>query len=187
MSEPVAFQDDYPDDVAHCYGCGRLNSDGLHVRSFWDSDGEGTIARLLPDEKYLAIPGYVYGGLIASFIDCHGTGSAAAAMARRDSAANRPEEGTEGRDSATDGRAPATESATEQATPAERPMPRFVTASLQVDYRAPTPMGVELVARGAIVEITDRKVVTDITLQAGDVTVATGRVIAVRMPEGLAD
>lgn len=156
---PVAFQDEYPDDVAHCYGCGRLNAEGLHVRSFWDDSGAGTIARLLPDEKYTAVPGYVYGGLIASFIDCHGTGTAAAAMARRYAAA----EGDVG----------------------EQAPPRFVTASLHVDYRAPTPMGVELVARGTVAEITDRKVVTDITLQAAGVTVATGRVVAVRMPAGL--
>ncbi|MEI7671325.1 MAG: PaaI family thioesterase, partial [Deltaproteobacteria bacterium] len=24
-----AFQDYYPDDLSHCYGCGRLNDDGL--------------------------------------------------------------------------------------------------------------------------------------------------------------
>lgn len=158
--EGVAFQDNYSDDVAHCYGCCRLNSAGLQVRSFWDSDTEGTIARLLPDEKYTAVPGYVYGGLLASFVDCHGTGTAAGAMARREGAGEQKDLGAQA-------------------------LPRFVTASLQVDYRAPTPMGVELVARGTITEITDRKVITDITVDAGDLTVATGRVVAVRMPEGL--
>ena len=33
------LQDLYPDDSAHCYGCGRLNADGLHVKSEWH-DGE---------------------------------------------------------------------------------------------------------------------------------------------------
>ena len=161
MTRPsVAFQDLYPDDVAHCYGCGRLNSAGLQVRSFWEVEGETAIARLTPDPKYTAVPGYVYGGLIASLVDCHGTGTAAGAMARRDA------EAAGGQDD-------------------DRPMPRFVTASLHVDYRAPTPMGVELVARATVTEITDRKVATDITVQAGDVTVATGRVVAVRMPEHL--
>ena len=68
-------------------------------------------------------------------------------------------------------------------------VPRFVTASLQVDYRKPTPMGVELAARGEIVEITEKKVVVDITVSAGEgeaaVVVATGRVVAVRMPSTL--
>lgn len=150
MTADEAFQDRYPDDVAHCYGCGRLNSEGLRVRSFWN--GEQTIARLTPDRNYTAIPGYVYGGLIASFIDCHGTGTGAAVLARRD--------GTD-------------------------ELPRCVTASLHVDYRKPTPMGVELLAHGTVVEVTDRKVVTDITVKADDVTVATGQVVAVRMPENL--
>ncbi|MFA5896987.1 MAG: PaaI family thioesterase, partial [Thermoplasmata archaeon] len=28
-----AFQDTYPDELAHCYGCGRLNEKGLHLRT----------------------------------------------------------------------------------------------------------------------------------------------------------
>lgn len=33
-----AIQDFYPDDVVYCYGCGRLNEHGLHIRSAWDGD-----------------------------------------------------------------------------------------------------------------------------------------------------
>lgn len=75
-----AFQDTYPDDLSHCYGCGRLNPDGLQLKSYWD--GDETVARFRPRPSHTAIPGYVYGGLIASLIDCHGTGSASAAAAR---------------------------------------------------------------------------------------------------------
>ena len=78
--EPLAVQDVYPDDLAHCYGCGRLNESGLHVRSRWE--GDETVARLTPRPEHTAIPGYVYGGLVASLIDCHGTGSAALAAWR---------------------------------------------------------------------------------------------------------
>ena len=28
-----AIQDFYPDDLAVCYGCGRLNAEGMHVRT----------------------------------------------------------------------------------------------------------------------------------------------------------
>ena len=28
-----AIQDIYPDDIAWCYGCGRLNDDGHHLRT----------------------------------------------------------------------------------------------------------------------------------------------------------
>lgn len=84
MSED-AFQDSYPDELSHCYGCGRLNRDGLQLKSYWD--GEETVARFRPRPSHTAIPGYVYGGLLASLIDCHGTGSASAAAGRA-----RPEE-----------------------------------------------------------------------------------------------
>ena len=76
MSEH-AFQDAYPDELSHCYGCGRLNPDGLQLKSYWDKDE--TVARFRPRPSHMAIPGYVYGGLLASLIDCHGTGSASAA------------------------------------------------------------------------------------------------------------
>ena len=76
MSEK-AFQDTYPDNLSHCYGCGRLNPEGLQLKSYWD--GEETVAHFRPRPSHMAIPGYVYGGLLASLIDCHGTGSASAA------------------------------------------------------------------------------------------------------------
>ena len=37
MSEK-AIQDLYPEDTAHCYGCGRLNEHGLHIKSYWHGD-----------------------------------------------------------------------------------------------------------------------------------------------------
>lgn len=159
MSEELAVQDLYPEDVAHCYGCGRLNERGHRIRSFWD--GDETVARFTPEPHHTAIPGYVYGGLVASLIDCHGTGSAALAAAR--AAGLELEPGTD---------------------PGQ--VPRYVTARLEVDYRRPTPLGPELEVRGRIVERTDRKVVVEETLSAEGEVTATGRVVAVRMPEELA-
>lgn len=147
-----SIQDFYPDDLALCYGCGRLNEHGLHIKSFWD--GDQTVCRLTPRPYHTAVPGYVYGGLIASLIDCHGTGSAALA-AYRDQ--NRK--------------------------PGSDPPLRFLTASLQVDYLAPTPIVGELEARGTIREVKGRKVVTDIVVRAGGQETARGRVIAVQAPE----
>ena len=149
-----AVQDYYPEDVAHCFGCGRLNEEGHQLKTVWE--GEETVSRFRPKGCHTAIPGYVYGGLIASLLDCHGTGGAAAAALRR-----------EGREIG-DGEAP-----------------RFVTASLQVDFLKPTPLGPELEVRGRVVEITDRKVVLEETLSADGVVTARGRVVAVKMPEGM--
>ncbi len=148
----LAFQDLYPDELSYCYGCGRLNEHGLHVKSYWD--GDETVATFQPQPYHIAIPGYVYGGLIASLMDCHATGTAAAAAYR---AAGR-EMGSE-------------------------PPLRFVTASLHVDYVRPTPLGVPLEVRGRVVEIKGRKVVVRATVSAAGQICAQGEIVAVRMPE----
>lgn len=67
-----AIQDFYPEEFAHCYGCGRANGQGLHLKSY--IDGNETVARFKPAEIYSGgYPGHVYGGMIASLLDCHGT------------------------------------------------------------------------------------------------------------------
>lgn len=152
--EIKAIQDYYPDDVAHCYGCGKLNVHGHQIKTFWD--GDETLTRFTPKDYHTAIPGYVYGGLLASLIDCHGTGTAALAAYR-----------AENRD------------------PNTLPAFRFVTASLQVDYLKPTPLGVELELRGKISEIKGKKVISEISVFANGVITARGKVVAVQMPESL--
>ncbi|MBT8334927.1 MAG: PaaI family thioesterase, partial [Deltaproteobacteria bacterium] len=77
-----SFQDYYPDSLSHCYGCGALNEKGLQIQSYWD--GDESIARFSPKDYHLAFPGYVYGGLIASLIDRHCVGTAAAAAYRHE-------------------------------------------------------------------------------------------------------
>ena len=148
----VAVQDFYPDDYAHCYGCGRLSSEGLHVRTMWE--GDGTVARFMPRPEHIAFPGFVYGGLIASLIDCHAIGTAAAFVER--------EAGRKIGDA---------------------PSPRFVTASLKVDYLEPTPHGTELELRARATEIKTRKVTVEVEVRAGGEVTVRGSVIAVRMPE----
>jgi acyl-coenzyme A thioesterase PaaI-like protein len=150
-----AFQDYYPDNLSHCYGCGRLNEHGLQIKSYWD--GEESVCTFTPRPYHIAIPGYVYGGLIASLIDCHCTGTASAAAYR---AAGR-EMGTE-------------------------PPFRFVTGSLHVEYVRPTPLGVPLEVRARVKEIKGRKVVMTATLSAQGEVCARGEVVAVQMPEHLA-
>jgi acyl-coenzyme A thioesterase PaaI-like protein len=152
-----AFQDHYADDVAHCYGCGRLNPLGHQLKTRWD--GDETVTRFTPQAYHTAIPGYVYGGLIASLIDCHGTGTAAAAAAKR--------------------------AAGDEHGDALGELPRFVTASLQVDYLRPTPLGPELEVRGRLREQGERKVVVEAQVLAEGQVTARGVVVAVRMPEAM--
>ncbi len=153
MSEK-AFQDYYPDNLGCCYGCGRLNEHGLHIKSYWD--GEEGVCVYLPKSYHIAVPGYVYGGLIASLVDCHCTGTAAAAAYK-----------AEQRGMDTD------------------PPLRFMTASLHVDYLLPTPLGVPLEVRARVKEIKGRKVVVAASLSADGKVRARGEVVAVRMPDYL--
>ena len=156
MSEPAfpAFQDGYSEWAGQCYGCGRMNEMGLQIKSRWE--GEESVCRFLPKPYHTAVPGFVYGGLIASLIDCHSTGTAAAAAYR-----------AEGRPMGT------------------QPELRFVTASLHVDYLRPTPIGEQLEVRGKVEEITGRKVVVAAELRAGGEICARGRVVSVRAPESM--
>ncbi len=149
-----AFQDYYPDQLSYCYGCGRLNDYGLQIKSYWD--GEEAICTFQPKPYHTAIPGYVYGGLIASLIDCHATGTASAAIFRAE------------------GRAMDTE-----------PPVRFVTGSLHVDYLRPTPLEGSLELRATVKQIKWRKVILEVTLSAGGEICARGEVVAVRMPENM--
>ena len=157
MSAPAspAVQDFYPDDFAHCYGCGRLNEHGLHVRTRWE--GDETVSRYTPRPYEMAVPGFVYGGLIASLIDCHAMGTAAAATLR-----------AAGQDIG------------------QASSPRFVTAALRVDYLRPTPLGAELVIRARVREANERKVVVDATVSVDDAVTARGEAVAVRMPTTMA-
>ena len=147
-----AFQDYYPENVSHCYGCGRLNERGLRIRTYWE--GEESVTRFRPRPEHTAIPGYVYGGLLASLVDCHGTGTAAAAMYQQDGRSMD-----------------------------SLPAYRFVTASLHVDYLAPTPLDAELEIRGRVKEIKGRRVVVEATVSANGKITVRGEVVAVQMPE----
>jgi acyl-coenzyme A thioesterase PaaI-like protein len=149
-----AFQDYYPDHMAHCYGCGSLNELGHQIKSHWD--GEESVAYFQPKPFHTAIPGYVYGGLLASLIDCHGTGTAAAAGYRAENRAMDTE-----------------------------PALRYLTASLHVDYLKPTPMGPMLEVRGKVKEIKGRKVVIEEWIVVNGVITVRGEVVAVQVPDAL--
>jgi acyl-coenzyme A thioesterase PaaI-like protein len=150
----MAFQDYYPDHMAHCYGCGRLNTYGHQIKSYWD--GDESVCHFLPELQHISIPGYVYGGLLASLIDCHGTGTAAAAGYRLE----------------------------QRAMDSEPPL-RFLTASLHVDYLKPTPLGITLEVRGRVKELRGRKAVIEEWINANGTTTVRGELVAVQAPDNM--
>lgn len=114
------------------------------------------MARFTPRPEHMAMPGFVYGGLIASLMDCHAMGTASAAALR----AQGLEIGA-------------------------APSPRFVTAQLNVSYLKPTPLGPELELRARVVERGERKTVMAMTLSADGVVTARADVVAVRLPPAM--
>ncbi|MDQ4079294.1 MAG: thioesterase family protein, partial [Gemmatimonadota bacterium] len=104
-----------------------------------------------------ALPGFVYGGLIASLVDCHAMATAAAAAM-----------------------------VAAGAMPGRDQTPRFVTASLNIEFLRPTPLGPELLLQARPVETAERKVVVTVSILADGAECATSRVIAVRAPRTMA-
>ena len=150
LIEPI--QDLYDEEFSHCYGCGRLNDEGYHLKTYLE--GEITVSKFIPKDYHIAVEGFVYGGLLASLIDCHGTGSASIFYAR--------ESGLEIKM----GNAP-----------------RFVTGNLNVNYIKPTPLQKELKIVGKLIEITNRKVITKIDVIVEGVITVTGEVTAILLPD----
>lgn len=152
MNGTIAIQDTYPEDASHCYGCGRLNDDGIQTKT--RLDGDDTLTVFDPWPSHTAFEGTVYGGLIASVIDCHSTGSAAIfAMVRAG------------------------------AMVGSEPSPRYVTAHLEIDFLAPTPLD-QMRVVGRLIEITDRKAIVESDLLVDGKITAKGSAVLVRLPDG---
>jgi acyl-coenzyme A thioesterase PaaI-like protein len=148
-----AFQDYYQDEFAHCFGCGRLNQDGLQIKSYWD--GEESVSHYTPKACYTGgSTEYFYGGIICALIDCHSGATASAAKLRA-----------------------------EGFSLGDIPLTRFVTASLKVDFLKPTPMGKLIEVRGRVIEIKNRKIIVSTTLSSAGEIRAKGEAIMVQHPE----
>lgn len=149
MANNIAVQDTYPDDFAHCFGCGRYNENGHQVKTYAADDT--TLTRHIPAPYYTGAGDFAYGGIIASLIDCHSAGSAAIFWLQQHSHAI-----------------------------GDVAAPRFVTARLEVDYVAPTPLGmVELVGRPE--EMGERKIIVATDFLADAKVTARGRAVLIRV------
>jgi len=149
-----AIQDLYPDDFAHCYGCGRNNAEGHQLKSF--VEGDEVVAHFTPSAKHVAVPGFVYGGLLASLMDCHAMATAAAAA---ELAAGRKI--------------------------GEGEVARYVTAALRMEYLKPTPLGCELEIRGHVTERSEKKAIVAMTVNASGVVTVQAEAVAVRIPKSM--
>ena len=147
----TAVQDGLRDN--HCYGCGADNDKGLQIKSHWQ--GDECVCRYTPRPEQCAGPtGYVYGGTIASVIDCHSVGTALSNYYR-----------LEGR------------------AVGEGPEIWCVTGRLTVNYLEPTPIDREMVLRATIEDCGEKKTQVKCRVYSGDTQTAEGDVIAIRVPD----
>jgi len=153
MNEPsqiTAIQDRIPHN--HCYGCGPENPDGMQIKSYWD--GTESICTYMPRPEQCAGPtGYLYGGTIASLIDCHSVCTSIANYYQLDGFGI-----------------------------GEGPEIWCVTGGLEVRYLKPTPIDHPVELRATISECATKKTVLECTLSSDGVVTAEGKVVAIRVP-----
>jgi len=155
---PDAGQDPFDDGRAlqdrlqvHCFGCGSLNAHGLQIKSRWK--GAEFICVWQPRPEHIGFPGHVFGGTIASVVDCHAiwaTLSIRCREAGHDLSSGPPDFGV-------------------------------VTGSLRVDYLKPAAVAQALELRARIVEHGERRSVVACSVRQGPVECAVGEVVTVRV------
>ena len=148
MAQPQYFQDFMPGNV--CFGCGRDNHFGLQISSFWE--GEEAVCIWNSEEKYQGWKGILNGGIIATLVDCHCMGAAAAAAYRAEDRALGSE-----------------------------PEYRYATGTLEVKYLKPTPNDKPIEIRAKVTEIKGRKTVLHCTVAVEGVVTAEAHVVAIRV------
>ena len=135
----------------NCYGCGPTNPRGMQIKSYWE--GDECVCRYMPKpEQCAGPPQYVYGGTIASLVDCHSICTALSAYYQ-----------SEGRETG------------------EPPLIWCVTGRLTVNYLAPTPIDAEIELRATVEEQHEKKSIVECRVYSGDTQVAEGEVVAVKV------
>ena len=132
----------------HCFGCGALNEHGLQIKSFWA--GDDVVCAWRPKPYHLGHPGVLYGGLIASLVDCHCIWTASAYAYRR---AGLEMDGNL--------RFP------------------YVTAGLNLSFRKPIAIDQAVELRARVIEHGNRKSVVKCSVATRGVVCAEGEVVAV--------
>ena len=152
----ISIQSTYGERFQYCWGCGPKNEEGLHLKSYPSGDGESCIATVVPDDMYTGgVPHNLFGGMIATLFDCHGTASAAWFAHR--------EKGLDLRSDTVIG--------------------RFITAHLEVDFKKPVPMGEEIKITARAEEIGERKVIVAMEMEAAGEIRAAAKMVAVAVKD----
>ena len=152
----IAIQDRYGERFQHCWGCGPKNDLGLHLKTYPSLDGERCISRIKLENAYtVGVPSNVFGGMIATIFDCHGTASAAWFA--------HHQKGLELTESTVIG--------------------RFITARLEIDYLSPSPIEDEIVVTSTLEELGERKAIIAMEMTVATKVRAKAKMVAVAVKD----
>ena len=154
----ISIQETYGDRFQHCWGCGAKNKDGLHLHTYPSGDGSECVSKFLPEEKYSGgVPANLFGGLIATLFDCHGTASAAWFNHRN------------------------------QGLKLERNtvITRYITARLEIDFKKPVPIGKVVTVKSVAEEIGERKIIVSMEMEVEGEIKAKARMVAVKIKDDM--
>ena len=152
----IAIQDRYGERFQHCWGCGPKNDLGLHLKTYPSLDGERCISRIKLENAYTGgVPSNVFGGMIATIFDCHGTASAAWFA--------HHQQGLELTESTVIG--------------------RFITARLEIDYLSPSPIEDEIVVTSTLEELGERKAIIAMEMTVATKVRAKAKMVAVAVKD----
>ena len=152
----IAIQDRYGERFQHCWGCGPKNDLGLHLKTYPSLDGERCISRIKLEKAYTGgVPSNVFGGMIATIFDCHGTASAAWFA--------HHQKGLELTETTLIG--------------------RFITARLEIDYLSPSPIDDEIVVISTLEELGERKAIISMEMTVATKVRAKAKMVAVAVKD----
>jgi hypothetical protein len=144
-----AFQD--LGTVRYCFGCGADNGAGLQIKSYWD--GDDAVCSWYPQPHHCGgRKEIVYGGILASIMECHSTNLAIAHAYRSEARAI-----------------------------GSAPRIFYVTGRLEVSYLLPTPMGEPLELRAKLNRVAGRKSWVSCGLSSAGQVRAQAEVLAIRV------
>ena len=152
----IAIQDRYGERFQHCWGCGPKNDLGLHLKTYPSIDGNSCISRIKLENAYTGgVPSNVFGGMIATIFDCHGTASAAWFA--------HHQKGLELTESTVIG--------------------RFITARLEIDYLSPSPIEDEIVVTSTLEKLGKRKAIISMEMTVDTKVRAKAKMVAVAVKD----
>ena len=147
----LALQDTWQHGT--CFGCGPANPIGLQLKSYWSEDESAVVATFHPKPDYNSgVENVMYGGVIASLIDCHSMWTTIAFAYREAGRAFR-----------------------------EAPAIWYVTGELNVRYLKPTPLDQPILVKGWVEKFEGRKAYVRCELGIEGIITAEASVIAIRV------